>query len=85
MQGVEAGRELRLQRRVDSPMTGQPGEARERRRPDLHGIMCLAAGRCAGMPMVKMGLVNYIKLGGGKSSFQSSPHALCAACQFLRH
>ena len=85
MQGVQAGGELGLQRLVDRAVARQPGEGGQARRPDPDGIMGLPSRGRAGMPMVKMGLVHYIKLRRGKSSSQGLPDTLRAACQFLRH
>jgi hypothetical protein len=85
VQGVQAGRKLALEGVVDRPVTAQPGQAGQGGGPDLHRIVCLAPGRCARMPMVKVGLVNYMQLCRRKSSFQRGFHALCPACQFLRH
>jgi hypothetical protein len=85
MEGVEPGVELGPESVVDGAVASQARHSGERRRPDLHGIMCLAAGGGPRMPMVKVRLVNYIQLMRRKSSFQRGLHALCAACQFLRH
>lgn len=85
MEGVEAAVEFALQGVVHRAVPGQPGQACERLCTDLHRIVCLAPRRCARVTVVEMGLVHYIKLGGGKSSSESSADALAAACQFLRH
>ena len=82
---MEAGGEFRLQGIVDRTVTVKPGHPGKGGRANLHRIMCLTAGRCAGMAMVKVGLVHYIQLGRGKSCKKRCPDARGAACQFLRH
>ena len=82
---VKAGSEFRLQRLVDGPVSCEPREPGEGRRPDADGIVRLSARRCASVPMVKVGLVHYIQLCRGKSSSKSGLNSIRAACQFLRH
>ncbi len=58
---VEAGCELGRQRLVDQAVFRQPRESGELFRAYTDRIMRLAAGRCAGMAMVKMRLVHYLQ------------------------
>jgi len=82
---MQAGSELVLEGLIHCPMARQTGHPGQSRRPDPHRIVRLSARSGAGMPMVQVGFIHYMKLIRRKNCSKRGPYALRAGCQFLRH